>query len=80
MEFAWALADLEAILTPEEQLALKYLLEDYTERQAARFMGWDFWPFRRKVIEPLQEKAKLCGLKPRNEGASESQKQQPKKS
>ncbi len=80
MEFSWALADLEAILTPEEQLALKYLLEDYTDEDIARWMGLTRMQFRRGVWWSLQCKAALCGFVPKEGPFAKSQKEPTKKS
>lgn len=66
MFFAWALADLEALLDPDESLALRYLLMEIPQEKIARWLGLTLMQFRRRVLQTLQMKAELCGFKPHN--------------
>ena len=66
MVFTWALHDFEALLDPDEKLALDYLLHDHTQEETAKWMGCTLMQFRRHILQSLQMKAVLCGFTPHN--------------
>jgi RNA polymerase sigma factor (sigma-70 family) len=66
MIFDWALSDLEELLDPDETLALDYRLQDYPLEKVAEWMRCTYMQLRRRILQSLQMKAKICGFEPCN--------------